>query len=100
LADRHFSWEDFGLGLLSGVILGLITGLLFAPQSGAEMRGKIASKASDIKISALELIDQARQSLEEAAHQVESLVGLRDKSIRKKLEEIKAQLEEFNLNET
>lgn len=38
----------------NGVIVGLVLGVLFAPDSGNETRKKIAKKANDIKDSAVD----------------------------------------------
>lgn len=96
---RHFGAVEFFAGLLMGLTTGAILGLLLAPRSGVEMRGQIAGRASDIKLSASELIGQARHSIELAASQVERVVGLQERNLRKKLDEIKSQLDEFHLNE-
>ncbi|MBE0448636.1 MAG: YtxH domain-containing protein [Actinobacteria bacterium] len=99
MKEKHFSALVFGSGLLCGTAAGVILGLLLAPQSGAETRGRIANQATGIKTAASDLLDQARQSIEVAAVQVEKVVGLQERNMRKKLDEIKVQLEEYHLNE-
>ncbi|MEW6189000.1 MAG: YtxH domain-containing protein [Actinomycetota bacterium] len=99
MEDQRFGYEEFGLGLLLGVALGSVIGLLLAPQSGAATREQITSKATGLKSSVQELIEQARKSLEQAAAKVESALGLEGRSIRRKLDKLRAELEKYNLNE-
>lgn len=95
--DRRFGYEEFGLGIMLGVALGAAVGLLMAPQSGAATRSQLATKATDLGESATELVDQAKHSLELAAGRVEGMLGLTDKNIRKKLDELRSDLEKLSL---
>ena len=56
----------FGVGLLSGVIIGGIIALLFAPQSGKETRQMIKNKATG-------MVDAIKGKAEEANEAVESV---------------------------
>jgi len=98
MEERRFGATEFGIGLVSGIVMGVTLGFLLAPRSGIETRGRIANRATGVRSSASELLDQAKQSLEAATVQVERVVGLQERSVRKKLDEIKAQLEEYHLN--
>jgi gas vesicle protein len=97
MKEKRFGYEEFGLGLLLGVLTGAVLALIFAPQSGQTTRRQIASKAGDLKDSAEELIEHGRKSLEEAGSKVEGVFGLREKSIRRKIEELRAELQKLNL---
>lgn len=99
MEGKRFGVVEFCIGLLMGLATGAALGLLLAPRSGTEMRGQIVGRASDIKSTASELVGQARHSIELAASQVERVVGLQERNLRKKLDEIKSQLDEFHLNE-
>ncbi|HZD59546.1 MAG TPA: YtxH domain-containing protein [Anaerolineae bacterium] len=99
MKERHFGPLAFIAGLLSGVAVGVMLGILLAPRSGIETRGRIANRATDIRSTASDILDQARHSIEVAASQVERVVGLQERNLRKKLDEISAQLEEYHLNE-
>ncbi|HJX36715.1 MAG TPA: YtxH domain-containing protein [Dehalococcoidales bacterium] len=56
----------FGIGLLSGVVIGGIIALLFAPQSGKETRQMIKNKATG-------MVDAIKGKAEEANEAVESV---------------------------
>lgn len=99
MSERRFGAAEFGLGLLLGLTTGAVIGILMAPQSGAKIRGGIANKATDIKSMASDMLDQARFGFEVAAAQVEKIVGLQERNLRKKLDALKAQLDEYHLNE-
>ncbi|MDI6892374.1 MAG: YtxH domain-containing protein [Actinomycetota bacterium] len=99
MSERRFGYEEFGLGLFLGLLLGTGVGLLLAPQPGAATRRQIAACATDLKNSAEELIGEAKKSLETATSKAEGVLGLQEKRIRRKLEELRAELEEYGLNE-
>lgn len=96
---RRFGAAEFGIGLLSGTLFGLAMGVMMAPRSGIETRERIADRANGFKYTATDLYEQAKQSIDAAALQIEKVVGLQERSLRRKLEDIKSQLEEFHLNE-
>ena len=56
----------FGIGLLSGVVIGGIIALLFTPQSGKETRQMIKNKATG-------MVDAIKGKAEEANEAVESV---------------------------
>jgi len=89
--------DGFGLGFVLGLVIGGALGVIFAPQSGEQTRRQIANRASEIKESAEDLIEQARKNLEEAAQKVEGLFGAKEKNVQRKIEELRAELEKYNL---
>jgi len=99
MTEKRFSIIEFSMGLLFGLAAGAIVGLLIAPRSGSEMRGKIANRATDIKSVAADLVDQARHGIGAAASQVEKIIGLQERSVRRRLDELKSQLDAYHLNE-
>ncbi len=99
MKDTKFSYEDFGLGLALGLVTGSLIALIFAPQSGEDTRRQIANKATDLKDSAEDLIEQAKKSIEETGAKIEGVIGRRDKSVRKKIEELREELEKYKLGE-
>lgn len=99
MEEKRFGTAEFSLGLLLGLAAGASVALLLSPWSGPQMRGQIVNRASGIKLTVGELIDQARYCVDQAAVQVEKVVGLQERNLRRKLDEIKAQLDEYHLNE-
>jgi len=99
MENERFGYLEFGLGLLVGSALGAITGILLAPQSGVATRKEIAQSAMSLKESAAELVAQARENIDLAASKVEGALGLEEWSVKKKLDEIKDDLEKYDLKE-
>ena len=69
----------FGIGLLSGVVIGGIVALLFAPQSGKDTRKMIKDKATGMMdaikgkaMEANEVVDTVREKTTRAAHELKS----------------------------
>ncbi len=99
MKEKRFGVAEFSLGLLLGMVVGALAGLLMAPRAGAEIRGSIANRATDFKSMTSGLIDQVKNGFEAAASQIERVIGLQERNVRRKLDDIKAQLEEYHLNE-
>lgn len=66
------------IGFTAGAIVGGVTALLLAPQSGKETREKIKERMGEVSEKAGDLIDRTRESIEEAkdrmAHAYEEAV--------------------------
>ncbi len=54
------------LGFLAGIAVGALAGLLLAPEKGADLRSKIAGKASDVTDSVKSSLDSAVDHLKSA----------------------------------
>lgn len=96
--DRKFSYQDFGIGIITGLAIGAIAGVLLAPESGESTRGRLAVGAGDLRVSAGDLIDHARDTLDLAFGRLDGVFGSHEKSLRKKLGALKEELEQYNLN--
>ena len=69
----------FGIGLLSGVVIGGVIALLFAPQSGKETRQMIKNKATGMvdaikgrAADASEVVDTVKDKTTRAVHELKS----------------------------
>jgi gas vesicle protein len=69
----------FGVGLLSGVVIGGIIALLFAPQSGKETRQMIKNKATGMvdaikgkAAEANEIADSVKEKTTRVVHELKS----------------------------
>ena len=60
--------------LLTGFTLGLLVGVLFAPDSGTKTRQKIAEKGSNLKDQVADFIDGVASRLETAADEIDEYV--------------------------
>lgn len=65
-------WLGALIGFGAGTIVGSITALLLAPQSGEETREKIKDRMTDISDKAGELADRTKESIEEAKDRMAS----------------------------
>jgi len=99
MKEERFGYLEFALGLFVGGALGSALGIMLAPQSGIATRKDIVKSASSLKDSAEELIAQARRNIELATSKVEGVLGLEEWSVKKKLDEIREDLEKYNLSE-
>ncbi len=73
-------------GLIIGGLIGSVLGILYAPKSGKETRG-------EIRHSAEELLEKAKEQYEEARRKVEQLVGKEKELYTGKKERLKKALE-------
>ena len=69
----------FGIGLLSGVVIGGVIALLFAPQSGKETRQMIKNKATGMVDAikgkaeeANEVVDSVKEKTTRAVHELKN----------------------------
>ena len=57
-----------GLGLLTGMLIGVAVGLLYAPKAGPETRAMLKEKATEFKEKASEVADKVRTRAGEMMH--------------------------------
>jgi len=57
--------------LLTGFVLGLVVGVLYAPDKGSYTRRKISDKGNDLKNQFADFIDSLAAKFENAADEVE-----------------------------
>ncbi len=65
--------SGFMMGLLTGTVLGAGLGMLFAPKSGSEIRGKIGESASQVGEKSREIVDRARDAVSRGAEEARRL---------------------------
>ena len=72
------------VALLAGLAVGAVVGLLFAPEKGADVRGKISDKAGDLASSVKDKIQSVKEKL---TAESEKVVEVKDQvvdDVRKK----------------
>lgn len=68
--------------LFTGFALGLIVGVLFAPDKGTETRKKIATKSGDLKHQFADFIDDLASRFEDKADELEDYIEEKTERIR------------------
>jgi gas vesicle protein len=96
--DKRFSYQDFGIGVITGLAIGAVAGILLAPESGKSTRQRLADQAGNLKMSAHDLIENAKNNLDLATQRLEGAFGTQERQLRKRLGELKAELEKYNLS--
>lgn len=88
-------YEFFGIGLLAGLALGAVAGLLLAPSSGQVTRRRIATSAETAWDGASRAIDVSERVLTMISGRVEEMLSLEERNVRRKLEELRADIEKL-----
>jgi gas vesicle protein len=81
----------FGAGLLVGTLIGIVAGILLAPQAGGETREQLKEKALDARDQAEDIIDTAREIAEEAIEEGKEVAAKTKIELEDKLDDIKNQ---------
>ena len=68
--------------LLTGFALGLLVGVLYAPDRGRDTRKKISNKGNDLKNQFADFIDNVAAKFEHTADEVEDYANLKAENIR------------------
>ena len=60
------------IGFGAGALVGAVTALLFAPQSGDESREKIKERLGEVSEKASDALDRSREAIDEAKNKMSS----------------------------
>lgn len=96
--EKHQDWEEIAIGLAVGFTAGLVVGILTAPEAGNSIRGRIINGASGLRQSAREILEGARSTLEQATEGLESLFGTPEEQLRHRLDELKSEIDKYDLS--
>ena len=88
--------KEFGWGIISGTAIGVTLAILYAPQPGKDTRQQLATAAGDLRESAGNMLEQAKETVGGAATKLEGALGLQEKRIKQKMDELKAELAKYN----
>ncbi len=98
--EKDFSIEDFAVGLASGLVAGAVLAVLFTPSSGSKTRQRISDVAFDARLRATELWEKTKDGADKVVQKAESVLGIQEKGLKKRLQEIKNELDRFDLSGT
>jgi gas vesicle protein len=80
IVNKMSSNQNLIAGLLSGAAIGLIVGVLYAPDEGSKTRKKIKSKATDVKNSVVNSAQDVKGKVIDKAHEWQNQLAIRLKN--------------------
>ena len=75
MTNGRYGMTGLGLSFLTGCVVGGITGLLAAPESGARTRRRLSNYAADVREKAGEAREDASTAIHKVIEQGRTLVG-------------------------
>lgn len=81
--------------MLTGLALGAVAGILFAPSSGEVTRKRIATTAETAWDNAGRAVDASERVVQMISGRVEEMLHLEERNVRRKLEELRADIEKL-----
>ena len=88
MRDERNVLIPMGFSLLTGLLIGGIAGLLYAPQSGARTRRQLANYAEDIKERAGEVVQDATEVIEKTLDRSRRHVGKFSNDVQERAGEV------------
>ncbi len=85
----------FVIGLITGAVLGIVIGLLFAPASGAKTRRRIVDEAQRAADLARGLADRAEQAAEALGGKVDHYLGRDEEVAWRKVRELREGVQRY-----
>lgn len=87
--------EYFAIGTLTGVAIGIIFGLLIAPESGARTRRRLADEARRVAEAARGVAGRAERTAEVLGERVDHYFGREEEVAWRKVREIREGVQRY-----
>jgi gas vesicle protein len=94
------TFEYFIIGAIAGAVLGFVAGLLFAPQSGAKTRQRLADQALKTAEAARVLAERAEQAAEVIGGRVGHYLGKDEEAAWRAVNEIREGIRGYTQTQT
>ncbi|MDZ4655187.1 MAG: YtxH domain-containing protein [Coriobacteriia bacterium] len=88
--------EYFAIGVIVGAVAGAIAGLLFAPESGARTRRKLANEALRVADVARTIAERAEHTAELVGERVDHYLGRDEQVAWRKVREIREGVQRYS----
>jgi len=88
--------EYFAIGLVVGGAVGVIIGLLFAPDSGARTRQRLAGEATKVADAARLVAERAESAAEALGVRIDHYLGRDEEVAWKKVQEIREGVQRYS----
>ena len=86
----------FIIGIFVGTALGVITGLMFAPQSGGETRRRLAREAGRLQEAAKTVAERAESAVESVGSRMDHYLGRDEEVAWRKVQEIRDGVQRYS----
>jgi gas vesicle protein len=93
----HRRLAYFAIGLFTGVAVGIVTGLLLAPYSGAQTRRRLAQEARRVSDVARNVADKAELTAVALGERVDHYLGRDEETAWRKVREIREGVQRYTL---
>lgn len=88
--------EYFAIGLIVGGVAGLVAGLLIAPETGAQMRRRVADEAAKLADVARVVAERAEQAAEVIGLKMDHYLGRDEEVAWQKVREIREGVQRYS----
>ncbi|MBS3956624.1 MAG: YtxH domain-containing protein [Clostridiales bacterium] len=96
----RYKVEYFAIGAISGMIVGIVVGLLVAPASGDRTRRRLVAEARRAANAAKAVAERAEEAAEILSGRVEHYLGRDEEAAWRKVREIKEGVQRYTRAQT
>lgn len=93
---RNRRLEYFVIGLIAGAVGGIVVGLLFAPDSGARTRRRLANEALRVADTARAVADRAERAADLVGARMDHYLGREEEVAWRKVHELREGVRKYS----